>query len=459
MGVGRTLLLLALGFAALPAAAADPTPAERVLALRKAWSGKHADLGAFAAGKKLGIEARGHFLLAVRLDPDCREARARLGHRRAPDGSWSEGKKVEWVTSPDALKKYREDWEKRELAAFCEEASAFEKLGLELTAGGEADLGRKLLLRAALLDSRREAAVKALGLVPLGRGFVTPGQADALGKVPEAGEGTVRFLGRILSVRTVIRTCGAVTAETPSDPAAAGKLARAAHRSQLLTALRFGLAPREAGWLVACVAASPEQFNELLDASGAFKEPWLSAYKAAGTARAFYPQHFFAILGRGGLSPEACAPSFVHVASENLFFETVGEATPLWLGEATAIDACLVICGEPGVPCIPVDESAGLGEGQYLPPAETFGFRALLAALARPRPRLPEILTAPLTAFDVDDLLLSHAVFRHALLVRPEGLAAALAPPGSDAGKAFAAAFGRSAAEVEADLVSALAGD
>ncbi|MCU0724686.1 MAG: hypothetical protein MUE73_02685 [Planctomycetes bacterium] len=451
--------LLALVLAALPATAADPTPAERILSLRKTWAGKHADLGAFAAGKKLGREALGHYLLAVRLDPECREARARLGHRRSPDGTWSEGRKVEWTTAPEALSKHREDWEKRETAAFHEEASAFEKLGLELTAGGEADPGRPLLLRAAMLDSGREAAVRALRLSPLGLGFVTPEQADALGSVPEAGDGTGRCLGRLLSARTVIRTCGAVTAETPSDPAGTGKLARATHRSQLLTALRFGQPPRTAGWLFACVADSPAQFGAFLDATGVFGEPWLSACKAAGTARAFQPQHFIATVGGGGIAPEACAPTFVHMAAEQVLFEIARENIPLWLSEAASIDACLVICGDPGRPCIPVDESAGLREGQFLPAPATFGPRVLLAALARPRPRLPEILSAPLTAFDVDDLLLAHAVFRHALLTRPAAPGALIAAPGPEAAPAFAAAFGRSAAEIEAEVVSALAGD
>ena len=95
------VLLLAL---ALPALAAPPEipPAERAAKLRRAWAGEHADLGVFAAGGQLLVEAETHFLLAIRLDPECRTARMRLGHRRGADGKWAPGPPKEWRTAEEA---------------------------------------------------------------------------------------------------------------------------------------------------------------------------------------------------------------------------------------------------------------------------------------------------------------------------------------------------------------------
>ena len=80
---------------------------------------QHFRLGNWAKGKKLLKCAFAHYHLAIRLEPDHRTARGRLGHKKSKDGTWElKGKKKEWEDARGTWEKHGEAFEKREKELF-----------------------------------------------------------------------------------------------------------------------------------------------------------------------------------------------------------------------------------------------------------------------------------------------------------------------------------------------------
>jgi hypothetical protein len=457
LAAATLLLLLAAGAGAAPA-----TPAERVAKLRRMWGDEHADLGVWAAGKGLAAEARRHFLLAIRIDPECRTARLRLGHRRGEDGAWRPlSDKTDWTTKAEARKAAGAEWDRREDEVFRGEAAAYEALGLELLAlPAEAETARRLLRRALALDPRREKAARVLGLAVVAEGFGTEAEAALLARIPAVSDAAAAaWYGPLLGVPTVAKACGAVIAETHSDPAAAARLARSAARSHLLTSARFGFSPYPTGWVHLCVTRSLSEFGDLVTASGAFQEPLLSGVKALGSARAFQPRHYIATWGLFPGDLEYNEQNLVHMTAEDTLFWSGAKHYRPWFYEAAGIDAALTLLGTPGPPCIALEESSGLTLKDALGDPARFGPRALLLLLARRAPLLPGIARSSIQGLAVDDIVVGYVAYRYLARRQPEALAKYLLSETEDPDRAFAEAFGQDPAACEEEILAFLAGE
>ncbi|MEN8150308.1 MAG: hypothetical protein ABFS86_10820, partial [Planctomycetota bacterium] len=144
MNVNRVILLALLLLPFLPAFAKkeEPTPLERVTKLKHDLAEEHFRLGNWAKGKKLLKCAFAHYHLAIRLEPDHRTARGRLGYRKGKSGEWEVKGKTEWETARKAWEKPGDDVENRERKLFDEEVAEFEELGVALLKEGEEALAR-----------------------------------------------------------------------------------------------------------------------------------------------------------------------------------------------------------------------------------------------------------------------------------------------------------------------------
>jgi hypothetical protein len=396
-----------------------PTPAERVAELKGDCAKKHVRLASFAKGKKLGRAAKAHLMLALRLDPDCRTARSRLGHRKSRDGTWSTDREKEFRDGKGAWEKHSEAFLEKERDLLGEECSAFLELGKALMAENEAEVGRRLLERVVLLDPGRSEAVSALGLVPLKRGFVEKDSANVLTNMPvPADAGVQGMAGRILGISTVVRRCGAVEAETLGMSESADRVAREVHRGHLYTTQVLGVPPRGTGWLIVSVVPDMVRFSAFLDGTG-MQEPWLSACKKLGTTRGAQPRLFAAA---AAANPEACTGLFIHCAAEIVLFQEFGQELPAWLYESSGVDACLAVLGQPGPVCIPMESSAGLVmKGNFSRP-ETWAPLLLRRAATGDIVHLESLFTAQIQALGTEDLMVAHAFYRYLFLTAPDGL-------------------------------------
>jgi hypothetical protein len=450
-------LFCLLGLVPLAAPRA-PAPAERVAKLRQSQAADHADLGVWAAGKGLFEEAKVHFSLAIRLDPECRAARMRLGHRRGADGHWAPGPAREWTTAPEAREAIAGDFLRREDEVFRGEATAYEALGLELL-GGDGEVARRLLLRALLLDPLRARAARGLGLVAVGEGFGWPAEAAAIETAPAVTETGSPFLGPLLGIGTIVRSCGSATAETAADPDSAARLARLVRNARVFASLRFGLEPGRPGWITACVAPNYAQFVSFVEKCGAFDGPMLAGVKALGTARAFEPRHFLATSYDPAEGFDRAAEIFVHLAAENRLWEADPAHLPDWLFEAAGLDACITLLGKSGYPCVMLEESCAPRMKEALGDFRAFARRTLVESLERRGPRLPGLMRAELSALDVSDLVFAHTLYRSLAYSRREALLAFMRSKEAEHEAAFAAAFGKGTGELEEEFLSLLAGE
>jgi len=441
----RVAILLLL---AVPAFAEKepPTPAERVEKLRKKWAEEHARLASWASGKKLGRAARDHYFLAIRLKPDCRRARTKLGHRKAKDGTWDTSRAKKFEDGRGAGEKWRTDFVSKEGDLVEKECAAFEKLGLALVAEVETSLGHPLLLRACLLLPGREKAAEAVGLANMGKGLARAEVVKSVRAVPSpADAGIPGVIGSVLGIRTVVRRCGSAVAEVPSDKGAADRLARAGHQAQLLTSLNNGLPPLGVGWIDISVANGAEQFRQFLDGTG-LPDSEKAACLQIGSSRGFAPRHYVASWRDGGGDAAALAPLFVHCAAEDALFWRTGQRCPAWFHEAVGIDACLLICRKPGTPCAVLEESAGLLIKEAFTEPARWGVILARMLARRERPLLPELLRTQLQALGPEDLIAGHALYRYLTITAPESLplyVTEIAGAGSpDPEETFAKVFG-----------------
>jgi hypothetical protein len=438
-----------------------PTPAERIAGMRKKCAEERARLGTWANSKKLGSAAKAQFLLAIDLDPDCRRARQRLGHKRNAEGVWTAKRKKEWEYGRGAMEKHGEELKTREREVLGEEVSAFEVLGLALIAEGEAELGHKLCFRAHLLAPTREGAAEGIGLVPFAKAFVTKEVSAALREIPEVEKVEMQGpLAQALGTRTLIRRCGAAVVETAGRPGAADELAKLCHRAQRLVTCRFGIHSRPIGWITLVVAQGQAQFNSFVDRCGAFQEPWLSACKTVGSARAYFPRHFSAsFVGPMG-DPVNLATLFIHTAAEDVLVFQVGGEGPAWLMEAVGIDANLVLRGVPGQACVVFEESSGLNQNDPLSEPLDWPRRVLRQAVLGTLPHLPLLLRAQFQALSPDDLIAGREYYRYLNLTNPKGFGTYLKRLSEEAEPevAFKDAFGKSAEEVEEEFGRVLRG-
>jgi hypothetical protein len=454
----RIAVVLCLAGLVASAAPAEPDPAERVSKLRRLSASDHADLAVWAVGKGLLAEANTHFSLAIRLDPECRAARMRLGHRRGKDGRWAPGAPGDWTSPPAAREAAGADFARREDDLFRGEATAYEALGLELLDGSK-EVARRLLLRALLLDPRREKAARGLSLANAGEGFGWPEEAAALAAAPPVTETGTPFLGPLLGIETILRSCGPVTVETAADPDAAGRLAKLVRDAEAFTARRFGLAPARDGWVTACVAPNYAQFVSFVSKCGAFDEAMLAGVKAVGTARAFSPRHFLATSFDPAEGFDRAAEIFVHLAAENRLWETDPPHLPDWLFEAAGLDACVTLLGKPGYPCVVLEESSGPRMKDAFGDPAAFGRRTLIDSLDRKGPRLPGLMRAELPALEVGDLVFAHTLYRWLAFSRREKMLDFLRSTEAEREAACKSAFGKESGELEEEFLSLLAGE
>lgn len=441
---------------------APPTPAERIAGMKADCAKERAKLGTWAAGKKLGSAAKAQFLLAIRLDPDCSRARQRLGHRKDPAGGWKTDRAKEWEYGRGAMEKHGKDLTDREAEVLAKETRAFEELGAELIAEGETGLGRALCLRAHLLSPELQKAAEGAGLEKFAHGWVTPEMSKALRDIPEVERLDMRgTLGGALDINTVIRRCGAATAETVGSASAAEELARLGHRATLLVTKRFGIPTRPPGWVQLIVASTQSQFQSFLDRSGAFQEPMLSTLKALGTARAYSPRHFSSSFCGGVGDPLICAELFIHAAAEDVLIFEIGVESPAWLSEAVGVDANLILRGAPGPLCLVYEQSTGLNMKEMLENPADWPRALLRQAILGTLPHLNLLIRAQYQALSPEDVVAAREYYRYLLLTHREGLGAYLKKHGEglDPEKAFAEAFGISAEAAEAEFVRALTGE
>ncbi|MHC4469554.1 MAG: hypothetical protein ACYS99_01195 [Planctomycetota bacterium] len=461
----RSLIVLAvlLPLLAAPPGAAPkeeeegPTPAERVAKLKKDWAKKRADLGSWAAGKKLGKVAGAQFRLAIRMDPDCQRARSRLGYKKDKSGAWVRRSEKKWEYGKGAVEKYGDQLRQKEATLLAKEVAAFEELGVALEKEGEGDLGRRLLLRVHLLAPSSQRAAESLGLVKIKHGWGTEAEAKNVLVTPSVGDaGPVGFLSRVLGMRTTVRRCGAVLCETAGDKRAAEEMARLGQQVQVLTCSRFGLPVHRGNWYTLVVAGTQQQFAQFVDRCGAFQEPWLSACKKLGTARAYGPRLFAATFGDaylGGL--------FSHCVGEDALCWVVGQKTPAWLHEAVAMDASLTLIGNPGTVCVTYEESLGLREKDPLRDPEDFGRRLLRSAGLGDLPRFELMMFTQLAAIGREDLIAAHAYYRFLHLTERQGLSdfAVRLKNGEKQEEAVQAAFGRKPEEIGAAFLGLVSGE
>ncbi len=455
------ILVIQLGQSAFSDEDPPPTPAERVAALRRACAEERAKLGTWASGKKLGSAAKAQFLLAIRLAPDCRRARQRLGHKRDNEGGWKAGRKKDWEYGRGAMEKHGKELADREETTLTSESKAFEELGLALIAEGEQELGRGLCFRAHLLSPLREKAAEGTGLVRFAHGYVRPDISKALREVPQVEKVEMRgFLGSTLDIRTEIRRCGAAMAETVGNGNAAAELAKLGHRATLLVTKRFGIHTRPLGWIQLIVTNGREQFNSFLDRAGVFQEPRLSNMKRLGTARAYRPRHFVASYVGSMGDPTNRAPLFIHSAAEDVLTFQTGKQPPAWLAEAVGVDANLILRGRPGPLCVVFEQSSGLNLKERLENPADWPRQLLRQAVLGTLPKLPNLLRAQFQALSPDDVIAAREYYRYLILTHREGFAVYLKQLTGNAEPedAFQEGFGISVEEAEAEFIRALTG-
>lgn len=389
-----------------------PSPEDRVAEMKKECAAGRAALAGWAEGKKLKKAALAHYRIARNLDPECRKAKSRLKDEKR---DWSDGK--------GAWKKHGEALGKRESDLNREEATAFEKLGLELIKEGRADLGRPLCLRAHFLDPTSVGAAKGLDLVPFAKAFARPEVAEALRGAPAAGKADIAgVLARWLGTKTTVRQCDSCLAETMGDKAAADAIARVVHQGQVFTSMNFGLPAKGKGWVVACVTGSREQFNRLVDAVG-MQEPGASFSKALGNFRIGQPRHCLATFAAETGDPKNSIPLFLHYIGENVVWWEAGQGVPSWLMEAVGLDANLMFVGAPGPTCVTFEESAGITKRDNF--EDHGGWSRLLVRRAAlgDLPRMELLLRAQIQALGPEDIIASHAYYRWLRLERRSSLA------------------------------------
>ena len=429
--------------------------------MKKECAKDRAKLGSWASGKKLGTAAKAQYLLAVILDPDCRRARQRLGHKKDPAGGWKEGRKKEWEYGRGAMEKYGQELTDRETEVLVAETKAFAELGLELISEGEQELGRALCFRAHLLAPQDEKAAEGAGLVRFAKGFLAPEIAKDLREIPAVEKMEMRgLLGSTLGIRTEIRRCGAATAETVGNGKAAGELARLCHRATLLVTKRFGIHTRPLGWIHLIVTNGQAQFNSFLDRSGVFQEPMLSNLKQLGSARAYNPRHFDASYVGGMGDPINRAPLFIHAAAEDVLAFQTGKQVPAWLSEAVGVDANLILVGRPGPLCVVFEESSGLNLKDQLENPDDWPRRLLRQAVLGTLPKLPNLLRAQYQALGVEDVIAAREYYRYLMLTHREGFGIYLKQQAESVEPevAFKEGFGMSVEDAEAAFIEALTG-
>jgi hypothetical protein len=464
MRVGKLLPAIAvlslLPCSALAEEKQPPTPAERVAELKADLAEEHAKLGTWAAGKKLLRYAYAHFVIAVRLDPDCRRARQRLGHRRNKAGEWEPGREKDWADGRGAMDRHGEDFRAREADLLEEEVRRFEALGVELVKEGHHDLGRPLLLRTHLLQRRREAAAKALGLERLPNGFATPEIASGVRSHPSPDNpGIEGTLQRVMGVRTLTVRCHSVIAETVGNRTAAERLAVATHRAQHLTAMRFGVSSRGIGWLLVFVARGKEQWDSFIDRCQ-FPPNMADAAKQIGSLRVFQPRHMMGGWVPPGTDAVNRAPNFVHMAAEHVLWQSFSMKVPAWITEAAGVDACLDLLGVPGAPCVVVEESVGIRWKDAFESVDTWGQLVLRRAASGELPRLGVLLRAQIQALSLEDIIAGHAYYRYFLREQLQPLRGFLTKirEGEEPEPAFESAFGAEPEEIEARFLSLILG-
>ena len=186
----------------------------------------------------------------------------------------------------------------------------------------------------------------------------------------------------------------------------------------------------------------------------------LSAVKTLGICRAFYPRHF-GMTYCGGGDPRMASAHFAHLAAEDLLFDEVGQEVPAWLHEAAGIEACLVLTGVPGPPCVVLEESAGLVLKDVYETAEDWPAHLLRLAAGGGLPRFELLVRSQLQALGPEDLMVSHLIYHYLSLTRRERLGAFLRASGEgrEAEEAFREGLGISPTELQEEITAALCGE
>jgi len=409
------LLLLAVGEEA-------PTPAERVAALRRTCADKRVKLANWAKGKKLCTEARAQYLIAVHLAADHSTARARLGHRRMKNGTWSRKREKTFRDEDGAREMFGEELAKLELALCREEASAFAELGETLVAEGLEGLGRPLLLRAFFLYPRSPRAAKGLGLVPIREGFVTAADAPVLRATPVAKRKEFRgTLSKTLGIETDVTAAGSALAEGEKGMPALGDLARLADQAQRLTSLRFGLPLQRMGRVKLIVVTGQERFDDFVDALK-LNEQWASFAKRIGSLRLFRTRYLLASWTTPGSTARSCARVLLHMTAESVLYRHGGVEVPAWLTEAVGHDTCLTLLGRSGRQGYTFEDSAGISKMEALDEPEGWPSLLLKRAATGRICRLEHMVTAKHAGLGREDVITSLAYYRYLLLTKRAGL-------------------------------------
>ncbi|MEN8149348.1 MAG: hypothetical protein ABFS86_05965 [Planctomycetota bacterium] len=454
----KALLLLVLTL--FLAEGEPPTPQQRVAELKRRCATRRVELGDRSRKRKLGTDARAHFLAALHLDRSNRTARSRLGHRKGKDGTWSREREKTFADGKGAREKNGENQYRDEIAVVRSEAAAFAELGAALMAENHIDVARPLLLRASFLDPANAAAARGLLLVPIHTGFGTLEDAEHVRAAPTASKADIQgHLSRTVGTRTTVMACGSVLAESPTGGSPLGELARLGDQVQRLTSRRFSLTPRGLSWMMLVVARGQPQFHTFVDRCG-LPEPRRSTCKRLGFLRMWQPRPFISTFVVPMADVRNARLRLNHALAEMVLRNSGGPHVPAWILEAAGMDANLTFSGRPGPLCVVYEESTGLRQKEQL--GDPAGWPALLlrrAATGRIA-RLEHMISAQFQALGTEDVITAHAYYRLLHLTRRKGLGGYVAAHkvSKDSAANFQASFGITPDHLTEELRTVLLG-